>query len=830
MHRSLPDNRLQGVLHNPAGLGAAEVQARRLRYGENHILEPARNRWLGLAGDTLRDPMVWFLIGTAALFAWLGDAVEALVLSFAIVPLVGMDAFLHWRTQASTEGLRRRLASRARALRDGVEVSLDASELVPGDLVRLKAGEWAPADGLMEQGDTVQSDESSLTGEAMPVAKHPLQGERELGPGVAVGEQHWLLAGTRVLTGSAAMRVVFTGEDTLYGQIARSVRTETGERTPLQQAIARLVSMLLAAALVACAVLGLTRFVQGHGPVDAILSAVTLAVAALPEEFPVVFTFFLGVGVFRLAQRRALVRRGVAVENIGRVTCICCDKTGTLTEGRLSLAHAIPAAGYDHAEVMRIAVRASRAESADPLDRAILDRGESASEDVIETFPFTEDRRRETSIRRDAHGLVASVKGAPETVMALARLNQAGTADWTKRAEELAATAHKVIACAEVRLSGWTGTEPEGEYAFAGLLAFEDPLREGARQAVADARQAGISVIMVTGDYAATARAVAEALALGDGTPVIIDGAELSRRLEESAGDAIAGVDVIARATPAQKLALVQRLRSAGEIVAVTGDGVNDAPALRAADIGIAMGQRGAQTSREVASIVLLDDSFDTIVRAIAEGRQLFRNLRLSFAYLLMVHGPLVATAAVIPFMGEPLLYLPAHIVWLELIFHPTALLVFQELPREGGRGIGAKSAARFFNGAQWAVIAGVGALTAIAVFAAYQDALDAGQGAVYARSAALAHLVFCSAAIAAALSRLRTQTAIIVCTATALSVVAFIQRSSIAALLHLTPLSWFDLLSAAGIAIAIGLLTLALYRTEWSTKRRPHAPDAHAA
>lgn len=828
MQRSLPDNRLEGVWRDRAGLSAAEVRARRLRYGENHILEPARNRWLELAGDTVRDPMVWFLIGTAVLFAWLGDAVEALILSLAIVPLVGMDAFLHWRTQASTEGLRRRLASRARALRDGVEADLAASELVPGDLVRLKAGEWAPADGLVERGDAVQSDESSLTGEAMPVAKHPLESDRELGPGVVVNEPHWLFAGARVLTGSAEMRVVFTGEDTLYGQIARSVRAEARESTPLQQEIARLVSMLLAAALVACAVLGLTRFVQGHGLVDAVLSAVTLAVAALPEEFPVVFTFFLGVGVFRLAQRRALVRRGVAVENIGRVSCICCDKTGTLTEGRLSLAHVIPAAGYDHAEVMRIAARASRSESADPLDRAILDGGGSASEAAVATFPFTEDRRRETSVRRDAQGLAASVKGAPETVMALARLSQADTADWMKRAEDLAATAHKVIACAELRLDGWTGGEPEGEYAFAGLLAFEDPLREGARQAVADAREAGIRVIMVTGDYAATALAVAEALALGDGAPVIIDGVELSRRLEESAGDAIVGVDVIARATPAQKLALVQRLRSAGEIVAVTGDGVNDAPALRAADIGIAMGQRGAQTSREVASIVLLDDSFDTIVRAIAEGRQLFRNLRLSFAYLLMVHGPLVATAAVIPFMGEPLLYLPAHIVWLELIFHPTALLVFQELPRGGGRGIGAKSAARFFNGAQWAVIVGVAALTAIAVFAAYQHALDA--GAVYARSAALAHLVLCSAAIAAALSRLRTQTAIIVCAASALSVVAFIQTPPIAALLHLTPLSWFDLIWAAGIAGAIGLMTLALYGKEWSMKRRQRALDAHAA
>jgi Ca2+-transporting ATPase len=277
----------------------------------------------------------------------------------------------------------------------------------------------------------------------------------------------------------------------------------------------------------------------------------------------------------------------------------------------------------------------------------------------------------------------------------------------------------------------------------------------------------------------------------------------------------VGDVDVGARATPAQKLALVTRLRGAGEIVAVTGDGVNDAPALRAADIGIAMGQRGAQTSRDVASIVLLDDSFDTIVRAIAEGRQLFRNLRLAFAYLLMVHGPLVATAAIIPFMGEPLLYLPAHIVWLELIFHPTALLVFQELPRDGGRRIGAKSSSGFFNRIEWAAIGLIAAVTTLAVFALYERALDSGQGAVEARSTALALLVFSSAAIAAALSRLRTRTAIVVCTLTVLSVFAFIQASDLAALLHLTPLRLVDLLSAAVIATAIGLITLVLHSQE---------------
>jgi len=247
-------------------------------------------------------------------------------------------------------------------------------------------------------------------------------------------------------------------------------------------------------------------------------------------------------------------------------------------------------------------VRASRRESADPLDLAILERGGDAADDIVATFPFAENRRRETSIRRNGLGLVASVKGAPETVLALTRLSDEEKALWIGRVEELAASAHKVIACAELRLENWSGEEPTGDYMFAGLLAFEDPLREGAVEAVADARAAGIRVIVVTGDHAATARAIAHALNLGGGAPVIIDGDALARRLESGGADAVLGFDVVARATPAQKHALVQRLREAGEIVAVTGDGVNDAPALRAADIGIAMGQRGAQTSREVAA------------------------------------------------------------------------------------------------------------------------------------------------------------------------------------------------------------------------------------
>lgn len=809
MRRSLPDQRLDGVYRVPSGLSAADVAARRGRYGENAVLEAQPNRWLGLAADTARDPMVWFLVATAFLFAWLGDVIEATVLGLAILPLVGMDALLHWRTQASTEGLRQRLSSRATVIREHAEADVATTELVPGDLVVLRAGDWAPADGLIEDAETLQADQSSLTGEAMPIEKRALAAAQEPLKDVPIDETHWLFAGVRVLTGHARVRIVFTGADTIYGQIVRSVHLERRDTTPIQRAIGRLVSILLGVALAACAALALTRLAQGHGLVNALLSAVTLGVAALPEEFPVVFTFFLGVGVFRLAQRRALVRRAVAVENIGRVTCICSDKTGTLTEGRLSLEHVLPAPGVTRDALMNAALRASRRESADPMDLAILESqaGNIATPNVA-TFPFTEDRRREASVARDAEGLIASVKGAPETVLAMTSLGREEAEVWLERTRELALTARKVIACAQLRLEQWDGIEPQRGFQFSGLLAFEDPLRRGAREAVADARAAGIRIIMVTGDHAATARAIAEALALGDGAPVVIEGAAMTAALDSGDKARIGAIDVVARATPAQKLALVERLRASGEIVAVTGDGVNDAPALRAADIGVAMGQRGAQTSRDVASIVLLDDSFDTIVHAIAEGRQLFRNLRMAFAYLLMLHGPLVATAAIVPFMGEPLLYLPAHIVWLELIFHPTALLVFQELPADGGRRIGARASATFFNRAEWAAIGGVAVVTALAVFGFYQHALNAGLGAVYARSAALAVLVFSSASISAALSRLKTPTAIVVSGATIVSVFALMEIPAIAALLHLAPLAPLDLVWAALLAVLVGLMT----------------------
>ena len=308
----------------------------------------------------------------------------------------------------------------------------------------------------------------------------------------------------------ARLRVVFTGRETLYGEIVRSAREGQHERTPLQSAIGSLVTLLVVISVLVCVALGATRYYQGFGLLDAFLSAVTLAVAALPEEFPVAFTFFLGVGVYRLARRQALVRRAVVVENIGRVTCICSDKTGTLTEGKLTLAHALPAEGVAIAELKHVAALASRPGSGDPIDAAILEEAPGSAETLLATFRFTEDPRRETGIAQSVGGDVfAAMKGAPETILAMSALGPQEEAAWLAKTEEFGATGHKVLACGRKSLADQSEGEPNRGLQFLGLLAFEDPVREGVREAVGKAVAAGIRVIMVTGDHMTTATAIA---------------------------------------------------------------------------------------------------------------------------------------------------------------------------------------------------------------------------------------------------------------------------------------------------------------------------------
>ena len=448
------------------------------------------------------------------------------------------------------------------------------------------------------------------------------------------------------------------------------------------------------------------------------------------------------------------------------------------------------------------------------MDAVLLELSHPSSEAYtrIETFPFTEARRCESAVWRLPSGdCLAAIKGAPETVLVRATLDEESRREWLAKVAAYAADGHKVIATATRNLgsSGWQGREPEENFDFNGLLAFEDPLRAGVREAVRVCADAGIRVIMITGDHPGTAESIAREAGLGGGRPRVVVMDSLESGADPSAG-CLKEIDVVARAVPSQKLELVKKLQSQGEIVAVTGDGVNDVPALQSADVGIAMGERGTRSAREVASIVLLDDNFRTIVGAVAEGRQLFRNLQLSFAYLLMVHTALVLSAAIVPLSGYPLLYLPIHIVWLELLIHPTALLVFQDRPPPTGLARVTRGRDSAFYGAWgWAVILLVGALVTVATVQSYEHALGIAREVEHARAIALSVLIVASATITATLSGLRSWAARVMVLADILSLVVLVEVPGIAARVHLRPLHLEDWAIAGVAGLGTGALAL---------------------
>lgn len=765
--------------------------------------------------------MIWFLVGIGTIFLITGEIGDAITLFVAILPLLLMDAVLHWRTQASTASLKGQLSSAVKVIRNSKEIEIDSREIVPGDVVVLKSGLLLPADGVFEAAKDIQVDESVLTGESLPIAKKALSAH----PLTFVSEQELKIpphtlgyAGTRVLTGEGFLRVLFTGSRTSYGEIVQSVSRMPHERTPLQKSISRLVQFLIFVAVGFCLLLAGIRVYQGHGWLDALLSAATLAVAAIPEEFPVVFTFFLGVGIFRLAKKRALVRKAVSVENIGRVTQICTDKTGTITVGSLKLTHIDVYEGITEEMLLRSALVASSAD-ADPVDIAIhevADQRNLGNPVRLHTMPFTEDRKRETGVTpvSNERSLVC-VKGAPELILTLSQLSSDERTAWRTRVSSWAKEGHKVIGCAQVEVSSAPSyQEPESGLKFLGLLAFEDPARPEVAEAMFYCHENGIRVLMITGDHLETAAAIAKDAGLAE-SPQVVSAEENPEKFEEDwltiNPDFLKNINVVARCTPLQKLRIVTALKRAGELVAVTGDGVNDVPALKAADIGIAMGERGTRSAKEVSSIILGDDNFRTIVNAIREGRQLFKNLQMSFEYLLLIHIPLVLAAAVIPLADYPLVFLPVHIVWLELIIHPTALLSFQSPAKSDQMYPGNKKT--FFSKVEIALISILGLSLAIGLGWSFLSGIGEGADPNHARAKAMALLTLWSAGVGVYLTRFRSSIANLLAVVTALSSILFIQMSPSLLFLKLSPLHLSDWLE-------ISALVAFLLGTAWALKK----------
>lgn len=824
MKKYISFENLKQIEQNKNGLSEDDVIRQRSLYGLNEIVDVAGKPWIELIRDTLKDPMIWFLVAIGTAFIVVGDIREAIVLYIAILPLIFMDAILHWRTRASMEALKGQLSSKATLIRNGQTCSLNVKEIVPGDVVVVSSGEYLPADGIFESIKDLQVDESLLTGEAFSIIKQSgsdyLKSAMQR-PNISIETKFLGFAGTRALTGQGHLRVLFIGQQTSYGEIIQSVANLPQERTPLQKSISSLVQILIFSAVIFCVLLATVRIYQGYGWLDAFLSAATLAVAAIPEEFPVVFTFFLGVGIYRLAKRKALVRRAVSVENIGRVTYICTDKTGTITDGQLKLTHFDPMTGLQEDDVLQAAASASDPSGTDPVDLAILDRVQARDLKIPArhlVFPFTEDRRRESAFTTTDNGQhICYMKGSPETVLSKSDLTEAERRHWVEKTHYRAKAGHKVLACSSRELSDAEFAqklEPEGGFKFSGLLAFEDPARPEVAGALKYCYQNSIGVLMITGDHPETAVAIAKDVGLGGAEPLVVSAEEeadkFTKSYLESNFDFLRKINVVARCSPMQKLEIVSALRSAGELVAVTGDGINDVPALKAADIGIAMGERGTRSAKEVSSIVLADDNFNTIVNAIIEGRQLFVNLKSSFEYLLLIHIPLVLTAAFIPLLGYPLLYLPIHIVWLELIIHPTALFAFQKQAAikdlNKKQRSGHKKDARFFSYAEASWIFLIGLVLALIIAYRFVSGEVANLETNYMRADALVILILWSAGIVAIERGVKSRGSAVVVGATVISMAILIQLPVFTEILHVSALKTSDWAESI-ILVAILLL-----------------------
>lgn len=661
------------------GLTSAEALRRNAEFGPNALvpLEQRSGPWAAIR-RVVTDPMALLLAVAAATYFALGETEDAIIAGVALVPVIGVSVVLDLRAEHALESLRQLTAATARVIRDGVERAVPALDIVPGDAIVVHEGDIVPADARLVDGADLVIDESALTGESHPITK-------TRGPQPDAD----ILAGTTVLTGRATAVVTVTGAATRYGQIGRLVARIAEAPTPLQALVRRLFIWLSLVALAFCAGVVAVELAKGATLAEALIAGVSLAMAAIPEEFPMVFTLYLGLGAWRLARDRALVRRLVGVETLGATSVIGVDKTGTLTLGTIEVERLWVAPGVSESELMRAAVLASEPTPYDPLEQAIVRAAAVRAVDVaalhanelVRDHPFDPESRSLVHVWRERELHRAYAKGALE-----AFATRGATATDVYEAavaanESFASRGMRVIAVASSRAVSAAGDRASDEAALRliGLVAFADPVRPGVTEAMAECRTAGIRVVMITGDHPLTARAVAADVGFSD--IHVVTGDEIDATSDDDLGALVATANVFARARPEQKHRLVQALQRRGEVVAMTGDGTNDAPALRAADVGIAMGRRGTEVARQAATLVLLDDDFSTIVAAIRDGRRIFANLRRAFSYLVAFHAPLLLSAVVVPLAGAPLLLLPVHLVLLELVLHPTVALTFEADP-----------------------------------------------------------------------------------------------------------------------------------------------------
>jgi len=688
-----------------SGLSEVEAQNRLQSEGYNELPRQDRRTPLRIVLEVFREPMFALLLGGGFIYLLLGDLKEALILLGFAIMSVAITVIQETRTERVLEALRDLTSPRALVIRDGVRRRIAGREVARGDLVVLAEGDRVPADAVLVQAHDVQADESLLTGESVPVRKIaavsiPASSARPGGDDLP-----FVYSGALVVRGSGLAHVIGTGPRSEIGKIGQSLHALETEPPRLQLQTARLVRLsAFGGAAVSVGAVVLYGTLRG-GWLDAVLTGITIGMSMLPEEFPVVLTVFMAMGAWRISKARVLTRRAASIETLGSATVLCTDKTGTLTENRMSIVElrlpdddifrpreATNAAVPDNfRELAAYGLLASTPEPFDPMEKAFHEFARDELE-VADGLPGSDWKLAHSyGLRpellamsqlwqKDAgrSDFVVAAKGAPEIIADLCHLGPAELQAVRRSMDSMATEGLRVLGVAKAMHEGaqWPESQRDFPFVFLGLVGLADPLRSSVPAAVRECGSAGIRVVMITGDYPATARAIAQRAGLD--ASAALTGDEIEHLDDSELARSARTVGIFARIMPEQKLRIVQALKADGEIVAMTGDGVNDAPSLKAAHIGVAMGGRGTDVAREASSIVLLDDDFGSIVTAIRLGRRIYDNVRKAMGFIFAVHVPIAGLALLPLVFGLPIIFGPIHIAFLEMVIDPVCSLVFE--------------------------------------------------------------------------------------------------------------------------------------------------------
>lgn len=677
------------------GLSAVEATQRLEQFGPNELPNPEQRSLVQIAWNMVRQPMFALLLSAALVYLLVGEPVDAVLLGMFATLSVLISIVQEGRSEKILESLRNLASPRALVMRDGKAQRIAGREVVPGDLLILSEGDRVPADAVIVSDDGLHADESLLTGESVPVSKKA--GAIQSKPVPGGDDQPFVFAGTLLVRGQGIARVFATGRNSEMGKIGQALNTISMEQPKLQRQLRWLVRDF---ALAGAAVAGLVVLIIGISRdawLTALLAGIAVGMSVVPEEIPLVLAVFMAMGAWRISRAGVLTRRGTAIEALGSATVLCTDKTGTLTENRMRvvlLADTTTIWRQDEKlgdavrPILQGALGASAPLPVDPMDRAVHEAAaelKAFGDNLLKSYPLSPELPVTTNLWKNcgsrSDATVAFAKGAPEAVARLCRLTLEQRGKLLSQANAFAAQGLRLLAVAESAAPLPAGkdipaSQEEIDFRYVGLIGFADPLRLTVPAAVAECHTAGIRVIMITGDYPATARAIA--VQAGIEVKGVLDGAALEKMDDAELTAAVSSTSVFARVRPQQKLRIVEALKRQGEIVAMTGDGVNDAPAMKAAHIGIAMGGRGSDVAREASSLVLLNDDFSSIVAVIRLGRRIYDNLRKALAYIIAVHIPVAGLALLPLVLGLPLMLMPVHIALLEMVIDPACSIVFE--------------------------------------------------------------------------------------------------------------------------------------------------------